>query len=283
MMDIDFSISFDNIARFRVNAFMQRKGIGVVFRLITEKIRTIDELGLPSQIKHIADLQHGLVLVTGPTGCGKSTTLAAIINEINSKYQYHIITIEDPIEYTHENKKSYIEQREVGTHTLSFQNALRASLREDTDIILVGELRDLESISLALTAAETGHLVLATVHTSGAAKSLDRIIDVFPAAQQNQIRTQISETLKAVIWQELIKKADNQGRVASMEILFNNSAIANLIRKGQTFQINSVIETSLKEGMHLMKRSLVSLVKEGIITQETASFYMPKDFEMYES
>ncbi len=283
MMDIDFSISFDNIARFRVNAFMQRKGIGVVFRLITEKIRTIDELGLPSQIKHIADLQHGLVLVTGPTGCGKSTTLAAIINEINSKYQYHIITIEDPIEYTHENKKSYIEQREVGTHTLSFQNALRASLREDTDIILVGELRDLESISLALTAAETGHLVLATVHTSGAAKSLDRIIDVFPAAQQNQIRTQISETLKAVIWQELIKKADNQGRVASTEILFNNSAIANLIRKGQTFQINSVIETSLKEGMHLMKRSLVSLVKEGIITQETASFYMPKDFEMYES
>jgi len=273
--DLDFSISLPEIARFRVNVFVQRKGIGAVLRVIPDNVNSLDDLHLPDCLKKIPHFLNGLVLLTGPTGCGKSTTLAAIINEINKNQTKHIITIEDPIEYIHDNQKSYLEQREVGTHTKNFQTALRAALREDTDVILIGEMRDLDTISLALTAAETGHLVLATLHTSGAAKSLDRIIDVFPAAQQNQIRTQVAETLKAVVWQNLLKTKDGKGRVAACEILFANHAISNLIRKNQNFQINSIIETNKQLGMQTMRSALSDLVKADIITTEEAQKYMP--------
>lgn len=275
--DIDFSIAFDDIGRFRVNIFVQRRGLGAVFRLIPSYVKSIDELKVPSQLKKIPQFLNGLVLLTGPTGCGKSTTLAAIIREINEHEQKHIITIEDPIEFVHENIKCYIEQREIGTHTESFQSALRASLREDTDVILIGEMRDLETISLALTAAETGHLVFATLHTSGAAKSLDRIIDVFPAAQQNQVRSQLAETLKAVVWQNLVKTKDGQGRLAACEILFSNHAVSNLIRKNHVYQINSVLETSRKEGMQTMKAALLDLLKADLINEAEALRYIPPE------
>ena len=207
-LDLDFSLEIENIGRFRVNMFVQRKGISAAFRIIPEVVFSLDELALPQQIRQITQLKQGLVIITGPTGSGKSTTLAAIANEINEKQSKHIITIEDPIEFTHENKKSMFEQREVGTHTASFAKALKASVRENPDIIIVGEMRDLETISLAVTAPETGHLVLATLHTSGAAKSVDRIIDAFPPSQQNQIRAQLAESLKVVFWQNLIKTKD---------------------------------------------------------------------------
>ncbi len=276
-LDMDFSLEVPTIARFRVNVFVQRKGIAAAFRVIPENVHTLDELGLPDKLKDIATSPQGLVLVTGATGSGKSTTLAAMVNEVNINSARHIITVEDPIEYVHENVKSIIEQREVGTHTLSFQRALKSALREDPDVILVGEMRDLETIALALTAAETGHLVFATLHTNGAAAAIDRIIDAFPTNQQNQIRLQLSNTLRAVVWQTLMKTKDGNGRVAALEIMVNNSAVANMIRKNKTHQLNSAIETGFKEGMQTMKKSVGELLEAGIIDEETALENIPED------
>lgn len=275
--DIDFAIELPDVARFRVNVFMQRKGIGGVFRLIPSKIITMKELGVPEAFQKIPQFPNGLVLVTGPTGSGKSTTLASIIEEINVNEDAHIITIEDPIEFVYDNKKSVIDQREVGAHTESFQAALRAALREDPDVILVGEMRDLETIALAITAAETGHLVLATLHTSGAAKTVDRIINVFPGERQNQVRSELAEVLRGVVWQELLKRRDGKGRVAAYEILFGNTAVANLIRSNKAYQIPGVIETSAHEGMQSMEQSLLSLVKEGTVTKEESQAHFPQE------
>ncbi len=269
--DIDFSIEVPKLARFRVNAFMQRKGMGAVFRLIPSKIPTMEELGLPEVFKKIADLPHGLVLVTGPTGSGKSTTLAALINNINTSEGSHIITIEDPIEFVYDNVKSVIDQREVGAHTETFQSALRAALREDPDVILVGEMRDPETIGLAITAAETGHLVFGTLHTSGAAQTVDRIINVFPGERQNQVRSELSEALRAVVWQKLFRKKEGKGRVAAYEILLVNNAASNLIRENKIHQILTVIETGAKEGMQTMPQSVRSLLEKGLIKEEDAA------------
>lgn len=279
-LDLDFSLEIENLGRFRVNMFVQRKGISAVFRTISESVTTLDELALPQQIKNVTNYKQGLVIITGPTGSGKSTTLAAILNEINEKQAKHIITVEDPIEFVHENKKSMIEQREISTHTANFQKALRAAMRENPDVIMIGEMRDLETISLAITAAETGHLVFGTMHTSGAAKSVDRIIDAFPPNQQNQIRMQLAESLKAVIWQNLIKTKDGRGRVAALEIMFANNAIENMIRKEKTFQINTSIETGMREGMQTMKKALLDLVQADLISEEVAMQYMPPEFEI---
>jgi len=278
-LDLDFSLDIPSISRFRVNIFVQRKGIAAVFRLIPEAVYSLDELGLPETLKQITKYENGLVIVTGPTGSGKSTTLAAMLNEINANSAEHIITIEDPIEFVHENKMSIIEQREVKTHTKSFSKALRSALREDPDVILVGEMRDLETISLAITAAETGHLVFATLHTSGAAKSVDRMIDAFPFEQQNQIRSQLSESLRTIIWQNLVKTKDGKGRIAPLEIMINNSAIANMIRKAKTHQINSAIETGFKEGMQTMKKSVTDLLEADLISEETAYEAIPEEME----
>jgi len=276
-LDLDFSLEVPGVSRFRVNMFVQRKGIGACFRVIAENAHTLEELGLPDKLKEISMAENGLVLVTGPTGSGKSTTLAAMLNEVNIKDARHIITIEDPIEYVHENVKSVIDQREVGTHTLSFAAALKSSLREDPDVILVGEMRDLETIALALTAAETGHLVFATLHTNGAAASIDRIIDAFPTNQQNQIRMQLASSLRAVVWQTLMRTKDGNGRVAGLEIMINNSAVANMIRKNKTHQLNSAIETGFKEGMQTMKKSITELLEAGIITEEVALENIPEE------
>jgi len=276
-LDLDFSLEVAGISRFRVNLFVQRKGIAACFRVIPENVHTLEELGLPDKLKDIAVSDGGLVLVTGATGSGKSTTMAAMMNEVNQKDARHIITIEDPIEYVHENVKSIIEQREVGAHTISFQTALRSALREDPDVILVGEMRDLETIALALTAAETGHLVFATLHTNGAAAAIDRIIDAFPTNQQNQIRMQLASSLRAVVWQSLMKTKDGNGRVAGLEIMMNNSAVANMIRKNKTHQLNSAIETGFKEGMQTMKKSVTELLEAGIIDEETALENIPEE------
>lgn len=277
--DLDFSHELEGTARFRVNLFVQKNGLSAVFRLIPTQVSTIEDLKLPQQLKKIGQFRSGLVLVTGPTGSGKSTTLAAIVNDINVNYNRHILTIEDPIEFVYQNAKSIIQQREVGTNTTGFDKALRAALRESCDVILVGEMRDLETIKLALTAAETGHLVLATLHTSGAAKAVDRIIDVFPGDQQNQIRTQISETIRAVVWQSLLKTVDGKGRIAALELMFSNTAVSNLIRKGATHQINSIIETNAQTGMQTMRKALETLVAQGLVTQEEAIQYLPKGQE----
>ncbi|MBD3360810.1 PilT/PilU family type 4a pilus ATPase [Candidatus Peregrinibacteria bacterium] len=278
-LDFDFSIDIEDISRFRVNMFVQRKGISAVFRLIPENVLSMDELNLPSQLKKATTFKSGLVIVTGPTGSGKTTTLASMINEINKNKKKHIITIEDPIEYVHKNNQSLIQQREVGNHTHSFQKALRSALREAPDVILLGEMRDLETMQMAITAAETGHLVFATLHTRGCANSVNRIIDSFPPEQQHQIRTQLSESLQAVFWQTLMKTKDEKGRVAGFEIMFVNNAVANMIRKGTTHQINSVIETSTKEGMQTMKKSVTDLFQAGLITEEKALHNIPKEFE----
>ncbi|MEK7076953.1 MAG: type IV pilus twitching motility protein PilT, partial [Patescibacteria group bacterium] len=274
--DVDFSIEMPKLARFRVNIFMQRKGMGGVFRIIPSKIPTMEELGLPPAFQKIPKLPNGLVLVTGPTGSGKSTTLAALINDINLTSDSHIITIEDPIEFVYENVKSVIDQREVGTHTESFGSSLRAALREDPDVILVGEMRDLETISLAVTAAETGHLVFGTLHTSGASKTIDRMVNVFPGERQNQIRSELAEALRAIVWQKLLARKDGKGRVAAYEILFVNTAVSNLIRESKTHQIISVIETGVQEGMQTMQRSVTSLLDQGFITEEEASESLPE-------
>ena len=253
--------------------------MAAVFRLIPETVFSLDELGLPEQLKKVAGFRNGIVIVTGPTGSGKSTTMAALLNEINVTDAQHIITVEDPIEFVHENKKSIFEQREVKSHTKGFTSALKAVLREDPDVVYIGEMRDLETISLAITAAETGQLVFATLHTSGAAKSVDRIIDVFPFEQQNQIRAQLSESMRAVIWQNLLKTKDGKGRIAALEIMFNNNAIANMIRKAKTHQINSAIETGFKEGMQTMKKSVTDLLEADLISEEEALANIPEELE----
>jgi len=276
-LDLDFSLDIPTISRFRANIFVQRKGMAGVFRLIPEAVFTIDELGLPQSLKTISHSKSGLVIVTGPTGSGKSTTMAAMVNEVNENQALHILTIEDPIEFVHENKKCIIDQREVGTHTASFTKALRSALREDPDVILVGEMRDLETIQLAITAAETGHLVFATLHTSGAANSVSRMIDAFPFEQQNQIRSQLAESLNAIIWQNLLKTKDGKGRVAPLEIMMNNDAIANMIRKSKTHQIDSAIETGFKEGMQTMKRSVMEFLDADVISEDEAIKALPKD------
>jgi twitching motility protein PilT len=273
-MELDFSHSVRGLGRFRVNVFMQRNGLGAVFRLIPENIQTISELGLPDQILDLVDVSEGLVLVTGPTGSGKSTTLASIIHTINERERAHIITIEDPIEFVHHNKQSLINQREVSSHTHSFSNALRAALREDPDIILVGEMRDLETMSLALTAAETGHLVFATLHTNSAVKTVDRIIDVFPEGQQGQIRSMLSESLRGIVAQALLPRADGKGRAAVAEILFNVPAVANLIREGKGYQIASVMQTGRAHGMLTFESSVNELTRSGLITRDEGQNFL---------
>jgi len=267
--DADFSFELGEVARFRVNAFRTRRGEGAVFRTIPTKVLTMEDLGLPSIAKGICDKEKGLVLVTGPTGSGKSTTLAAMIDYINESYEGHILTIEDPIEFVHKSKKCLVNQREVGTHTHSFGAALRGALREDPDVILVGEMRDLETISLALTAAETGHLVFGTLHTSSAPKTVDRIIDVFPAEQQGQIRAMFSESIQAVITQTLLKRRAG-GRIAALEILIGTTAVRNLIRENKIHQIPSSMQTGQAVGMQTLDMALIDLVNKGIVTREEA-------------
>jgi twitching motility protein PilT len=272
--DLDASYVLEGIGRFRINVFLQRQGIGAVFRLIPEEIQTVQELGLPDQLIDLIDINEGLILVTGPTGCGKSTTLASLIHTINVNQQAHIITIEDPIEFVHHNHLSLVNQREVSSHTHSFHDALRAALREDPDIILVGEMRDLETISLALTAAETGHLVFATLHTNSATKTVDRIIDVFPEGQQEQIRVMLSESLRGVVAQSLLPRADGQGRVALVEILVSTPAVANLIREGKTFQLHSTMQTGQSHGMLTFETAVYNLIQDGVITREDGNNFL---------
>lgn len=276
--DLDFSYTLEGVGRFRVNVFMQRNGIGAAFRHIAEKILSVEELGLPEQLIDLIDVTEGLILVTGPTGSGKSTTLAALIHEINMNQRSHIITIEDPIEFVHPNNQSLINQREVGNHTESFHSALRAALREDPDIILVGEMRDLETISLAITAAETGHLVLGTLHTNSATKTVDRIIDVFPESQQAQIRTMLSESLRGVAAQALLPRADGEGRVPVVEILVNLPAVANLIREGKTFQIASAMQTKRSQGMLTFETSVNELIRQGLISRQDGMNFLGRRF-----
>jgi len=268
--ELDFSISLGEYGRFRVNCFYQQRGESAVFRAIPNKIFTFEELGLPRVCKQIAKYRKGLVLVTGPTGSGKSTTLSSMIDYINGERKEHIITIEDPIEFVHTAKNCIINQRELGAHTHSFANALRSALREDPDVILVGEMRDLETIALALTAAETGHLVFATLHTTGAPKTIDRIIDVFSADQQAQIRTQFSETIQAVVSQRLFKRRDGTGRIAALEVMIGTPAIRNLIRENKIAQIASAMQTGQKFGMQTMDAAIKELISRRIIDAEEA-------------
>jgi twitching motility protein PilT len=274
--ELDTSYSLQGVGRFRVNVFMQRRGMGGVFRVIPENIKSAKDLSLPQGVVDLIRVPRGLVLVTGPTGSGKSTTLAALIHEINTTRKEHIITIEDPIEFVHENKMSLINQREVSSHTKSFANALRAALREDPDIILVGEMRDLETIQLAMTAAETGHLVFGTLHTNNAPKTIDRIIDVFPQAQQAQVRTMLSESLRGVIAQTLFPRADKPGRVAALEVLTASHAVANLIREGKTHQIPSIMQTQMESGMMTFEYHITKLVAEGKIDKQAADAFLGK-------
>jgi twitching motility protein PilT len=268
-LELDFSFAYGNLARFRVNAFHEKGNLAVALRLIPTKIRTVEELGLPPVINTFTEYPRGLVLVTGPTGSGKSTTQAAMIDKINTERAVHIITIEDPIEYQHHHKKSIIVHREVHFDTLTFGAGLRSALREDPDVILIGEMRDLETISTAVTLAETGHLVLATLHTNSASQSIDRMIDVFPPHQQQQIRIQLSNVLQAIISQRLIPMVGG-GRVAAAEILVVNSAVRNIIRDAKTHQIDAVIQTGAEAGMQTMDTTLVKLVHEGKISYEVA-------------
>jgi twitching motility protein PilT len=273
--DLDFSLDFGDSGRFRVNAFYGRQGVGAVFRAIPNKIKSVEELGLPPIIGRLSEYERGLVLVTGPTGSGKSTTLAALIDQVNLTRHGHILTIEDPIEFVHSHKRCVVNQREVGAHTESFGSALRAALREDPDVILVGEMRDLETIGLAVSAAETGHLVFGTLHTSSAAQTIDRIIDVFPPHQQPQIRAQLSESIRGVVAQTLVKTCDGTGRAAAVEVLVATSAVRNLIREGKTFQLPSVIQTGTKEGMQTIEQSLCDLVRGGRVSVEEAGNRAP--------
>lgn len=268
--DLDFAYEIPNLARYRANFFQQKWGIGAVFREIPSKIMTADDLGLPPVVKKMAMLGKGLVLVTGPTGSGKSTTLAAMMDYANKNRKEHIITVEDPIEFVHKSQQCLVNHREVGMHTRSFSAALRGALREDPDIILVGEMRDLETISLALEAASTGHLVFGTLHTQSAAKTVDRVIDVFPANQQSQIRVTLSESLKGVVAQNLFKRVDKKGRCAALEILVVTPATGNLIRESKTFQLPSVIQTGKKFGMQSLDDAILELLKKKWISSEEA-------------
>jgi twitching motility protein PilT len=267
--ECDFSFEMGEVARFRVNVFLQRKGEGAVFRTIPTKIQTLDELGMPPILRQLCDKEKGLILVTGPTGSGKSTTLAGMVDYLNNSFEGHILTIEDPVEFVHQSKKCLVNQRELGPHTHSFANALRAALREDPDIILVGEMRDLETIQLALTAAETGHIVFGTLHTSSAPKTVDRVIDVFPPSQQAQIRAQFAESIEAVITQTLLKKKGG-GRTAALEIMTGTTAVRNLIREGKIHQIPGTMQVSQKDGMQTMDMALINLVSRGMVSKEEA-------------
>ena len=268
--EVDFSYAISRVSRFRVNAFRQRGSVAIAIRVVNEEIPTIEQLGLPEIVPQLAMKPRGLVLVTGPTGSGKSTTLAAMINLINQERSCHIITLEDPIEYLHRHGKSIINQREMHADTLSFANALRAALREDPDVILVGEMRDMETIGTAITAAETGHLVLATLHTSDAAQTIDRIIDVFPPHQQQQVKVQLSLTLQGIVAQQLLPKRDGSGRAAAFEVLIATPAVRNLIREGKTPQLHSIIQTGGKSGMQAMDLSLRDMVLRRDVTYEEA-------------
>ena len=268
--DYDFAYEVEGLARFRANVFWQRKGLGCVLRTIPEKIMTAEDLGLPDAVRKLCMLTKGLVLVTGPTGSGKSTTLAAMVDLINESRMDHILTIEDPIEFVHPNKKSLVNQREIRTNTRSFSNALRAALREDPDVILVGEMRDRETIELGITAAETGHLVFGTLHTNSAPKTVDRIIDVFPADEQEQIRSMLAESLKGVIAQVLLRAKDGKSRMAAMEIMVGTSAIGNLIRENKIHQIPSIIQTGKKDGMQQLDQHILEFLMSGRITPEEA-------------
>ena len=265
-LECDFSFELPGIARFRVNAFMQNRGMGAVFRVIPSKVLTLEQLGAPKIFEDIAKFPRGLVLVTGPTGSGKSTTLAAMIDYINDNQYAHILTVEDPIEFVHESKKCLINQRELGLQTHSFANALRSALREDPDVILIGEMRDLETIRLAMTAAETGHLVFGTLHTSTAAKTIDRIVDVFPAGEKEMVRSMLSESIRAVISQTLLKTKDGRGRVAAHEIMLGTPAVRNLIRENKIAQINSMIQTGQQHGMQTLDQCLQELVRRNVVS-----------------
>lgn len=267
--EVDFSLSLDNGDRFRVNAYKQKGNYAIAIRVITSTIPTFKKLGLPDIIATFAEKHKGLILVTGPTGSGKSTTLASLIDIINTNKERHIITLEDPIEYVHNHKKSIVNQREIGRDTESFNSALRATLRQDPDVILVGEMRDPETVSIALTAAETGHLVFSTLHTTGAAKTIDRIVDMFPAKQQQQIRTQLSTVCEGVVSQQLIPTMDGKNRVAVLEVMIATPAIRNLIRENKTYQIQNIIQTGSKLGMQSMDQELVNLFRQGKISRES--------------
>ncbi|ASA97804.1 type IV pilus twitching motility protein PilT [Anoxybacillus flavithermus] len=272
--ELDLSYSLSGVSRFRVNVFKQRGCISLAIRIVPTKIPTLDELQLPDVLKKMVAKPQGLILVTGPTGSGKSTTLAAMIDYMNKTMRKHIITLEDPIEYVHKHDSCIIDQREVGTDTSSFANGLRAALRQDPDVILVGEMRDLETIQTAVTAAETGHLVFGTLHTSSAPATIDRIIDVFPPEQQGQIRIQLATVLVSIISQRLFPRAQNNGRIAATEILINNAAVANLIRNGKTHQIPSIMQTSRALGMHTLETSIKELVQQGLIAKEVVAPYL---------
>ncbi|MDQ3369594.1 MAG: type IV pilus twitching motility protein PilT [Myxococcota bacterium] len=273
-LEADFAFPLDELLRFRVNAFVQNRGEGAVFRLIPHKIPRFEDLGLPAVVRNLCEEEKGLVLVTGPTGSGKSTTLASMIDYLNETMQGHILTLEDPIEFVHKSKRSLVNQREIGTQSKSFSAALKSALREDPDVILVGELRDLETISLALTAAETGHLVFGTVHTSSAAKTVDRLVDVFPPNQQAQVRTMLSESLVGVVTQMLLHKVGG-GRAAALEILLGTPAVRNLIRESKTHQIPSAMQVGGKYGMQTMEAALIDLIGKGTITMDEVRKRMP--------
>lgn len=275
-LELDFSFSLGDYGRFRVNVFKQARGDAAVFRTIPTKIPTFEELNLPKVFMDLSRLEKGLVLVTGPTGSGKSTTLAAMVDLVNKEEKGHIITIEDPIEFLHPSKSCLVNQRELGPHTHSFANALRSALREDPDVILVGELRDLDTIALTMTAAETGHLVFGTLHTSSAPDTVDRVIDVFPAAQQNQVRSMFAESIQAIITQALFRRKDGKGRVAGFEILIANNAIRNLIRESKIAQIPSIMQTSKALGMQTMEAAVTELLNKNLVTRDEVSFYLPQ-------